>query len=65
MNTLQVGFSRVNITPMLGIGMAGYQVRRKADGVLDELEINAVAVACCDNKAVMIAIDHCGIVKSV
>ena len=65
MNTLQVGFSRVNVTPMLGIGMAGYQIRRKADGVLDELEINCLAVACGDSKAVLIAIDHCGIVKSV
>ena len=65
MNTLQVGFSRVNVTPMLGIGMAGYQSRRNADGVLDELEINALAVACGDGKAVLIAIDHCGIVKSV
>ena len=45
MNTLQAGFSRVNITPMLGIGMAGYQIRRNADGVLDELEINCLAVA--------------------
>ena len=65
MNTLQVGFSRVNITPMLGIGMAGYQIRRNADGVLDELEINCLAVACGDSKAVLIAVDHCGIVKSV
>ena len=65
MNTLQAGFSRVNITPMLGIGMAGYQIRRNADGVLDELEINCLAVACCDTKAVLIAVDHCGIVKSV
>ena len=45
-NTLQAGFSRVNITPMLGIGLAGYFVSRKADGVLDELEINALAIAC-------------------
>ena len=65
MNTLQAGFSRVNVTPMLGIGLAGYQIRRNADGVLDELEVNALAVACGDSKAVLIAIDHCGIVKSV
>ncbi|MBR2937760.1 MAG: hypothetical protein IKB80_04625 [Oscillospiraceae bacterium] len=65
MNTLQAGFSRVNITPMLGIAMAGYFVERKADGVLDELEINALAVACGENKAVLISVDHCGIVKEV
>ena len=65
MNTLQAGFSRVNITPMLGIGMAGYFIPRKADGILDELEINCLAVACGDSKAVLITVDHCGIVKSV
>ena len=37
MNTLLAGFSRVDITPMLGIGMAGYYVPRKAEGVLDPL----------------------------
>ena len=26
MNTLQAGFSRVDVTPMLGIGIAGYYV---------------------------------------
>ena len=65
MNTLQAGFSRVNITPMLGIGMAGYFIPRYADGVLDELEINALAVACGDTKVVLISVDHCGIVKEV
>ena len=64
-NTLQAGFSRVNITPMLGIGLAGYFVSRKADGVLDELEINALAIACGEEKVLMLSIDHCGIVKEV
>ena len=35
MNTLRAGFARVNVTPMLGIGMAGYFIPRKADGILD------------------------------
>ena len=39
MNCLHAGFSRVNITPMLGIGLAGYYKTRHADGILDELEI--------------------------
>ena len=65
MNTLQAGFSRVNITPMLGIGLVGYFVERKADGVLDELEINTLAVACGNDKAVLISVDHCGIAKEV
>ena len=36
---LQVGFSRVNITPQLGISISGYFVPRRAKGVLDELEL--------------------------
>jgi len=65
MNTLQAGFSRVNITPMLGIGIAGYYKVRKADGVLDELEINALAVACGETKAVLLSVDHCGMTKEI
>ena len=65
MNTLQAGFSRVDITPMLGIGMAGYYVPRYADSVLDPLQINALALSCGKKKAVLMSVDHCGIVKEV
>ena len=65
MNTLQAGFARVDVTPMLGIGMAGYYVPRFADGILDPLQINALALACDDQKVVLMSIDHCGIVKEV
>lgn len=65
MNHLKAGFSRVDVTPMLGIGMAGYYVPRKADGVLDPLEINALALGCGDSKVVLLSIDHCGIGKEV
>lgn len=65
MNTLHAGFARVNVTPMLGIGITGYFVPRKADGVLDELEINALALACGESKVVLMSIDHCGIGKEV
>ena len=65
MNTLKAGFSRVNITPMLGIGMAGYFIPRHADGVLDELEINALALSCGDTKVVLMSMDHCGLVQEV
>ena len=65
MNTLQAGFSRVDVTPMLGIGMAGYYVPRYADGILDPLQINALALSCGDEKVVLMSIDHCGIVKEV
>lgn len=65
MNTLQAGFGRVDITPMLGIGMAGYYVPRKADGILDPLQINALALCCGEDRAVLLSVDHCGIVKEV
>ena len=65
MNTLQAGFARVDVTPMLGIGLAGYYVPRQADGVLDPLQINALALSCGEEKAVIMSIDHCGIVKEV
>ena len=65
MNTLHAGFSRVDITPMMGIGLAGYYVPRYAEGVLDPLQINALALACGEEKAVLISVDHCGIVKEV
>ncbi len=61
MNTLQAGFGRVNVTPMLGIDIVGYFKIRKADGVLDELEINALALGCGDSRVVLLSMDHLGI----
>ena len=60
MNTLQAGFARVNITPTMGIGIRGYFKVRIADGVLDELEINALAVGDGRNRAVLLSLDNCG-----
>ena len=60
MNTLQVGFSRVNITPMLGIPLIGYHKERLADGVLDEMELNTLALACGERKVLMMSVDHLG-----
>lgn len=57
MNQLKVGFSRVNITPMLGITMAGYYETRYAEGVLDDLELTALAVSDSDTTALLISMD--------
>ena len=43
MNDLKAGFARVNVTPMLGIHVAGYFKERIADGVL-EIPANDAAV---------------------
>ena len=58
MNKLQAGFARVNVTPMMGIGIGGYFIPRHVEGVLDELEINALALSCGDEKALLITIDN-------
>lgn len=61
MKQFQVGFGRVNVTPMMGIAVLGYYKPRYAEGVLDELEACAVALSDGDTNAVLISIDHCGI----
>ena len=63
MNTLQAGFSRVNITPPLGTPIVGYFHNRYAEGVLDELEINALALAAGETKVLLMAVDVCHIDK--
>ena len=65
MKELKAGFGRINITPPMGIDIVGYYVKRNADGVLDELEANAVAVALDDKKVLLISVDHCGLFKSI
>ena len=62
-NNLKVGYARVNITPPMGIHIAGYYKERIADGVLDELEACAVAVGDGKNTAIIMTIDHCGLLK--
>ena len=65
MNKLYAGFGRVNITPMMGIPVSGYFIPRYADGVLDELEINALALACGDTKVVLLSADNVGIKQEI
>ncbi|MBQ9099748.1 MAG: hypothetical protein IJY50_10015 [Clostridia bacterium] len=54
---LQAGFARLDITPPLGSSLAGYFVERKADGILDPIELNAVAIRCGEQTVVLIAAD--------
>lgn len=60
MNTLNVGFGRVNINPPLGIAVGGYFVPRKAERILDDLEINALALETGGTRALMVSLDNCG-----
>ena len=65
MNNLKAGFGRVNITPPMGIAIRGYFKPRYADGVLDELEINALALMSGETKTLLITVDHCGIEQNL
>lgn len=65
MNHLSVGFARVNITPMMGIGIVGYFVPRFAEGVLDDLYVNALALRAGADTAVLLTLDNCGISRDV
>ena len=62
-NNLKIGYARVNITPPMGVNIAGYFVERIADGVLDELEACAVAASDGKNTVLIMTIDHCGVLK--
>ncbi len=61
MSELFAGFSRVNMNPPLGTPLAGYFQTRLAEGYLDDLQINALALSCGDTRAVMLTFDLCGI----
>ena len=59
MDQLQVGFSRVDITPMLGIRIRGYYIERRADGILDNLQANAIAFGLGEEKVLLMSLDLC------
>ena len=61
----KVGFGRINITPMMGIPLMGYYQVRLANGVLDDLEANAIAYELDGVKTLMISLDHCGIKRTL
>ena len=61
MNQLKVGFSRVDITPPLGITINGYFIPRNAEKILDPLQINAIALSDGQRKTVLMAADNLGI----
>ena len=61
---VSAGFSRVNITPPMGIDISGYYVKRIADGVLDELEINTIAIRKDGTTVLLMAVDTMGMSKA-
>ena len=61
MNDLKVGFGRTNITPTMDASIGGYFIPRYATGVLDELEVNAMALEAGGKRVVMVVLDHLGL----
>lgn len=65
MNQFQVGFSRIDITPKLGIELYGYYETREACNVLDPLALSTLALSLDDTKVLVMSVDHCGIIQSI
>jgi len=65
MATFKAGFARVNVNPMMGIDISGYYQVRKADGILDDLEANAIAFSMDDKKIVLVCVDALGFSKAL
>lgn len=61
MGDLKVGFARLNINPMLGVSVSGYFIERRAEGFLDDIEVNAIAYECKGTRAIMISADLCDV----
>ena len=60
MNTLKAGFSRVKITPPMGIDITGYYKVRKAEGVLDDLYANVLALSAGESTVLLCNFDLIG-----
>ena len=59
----KAGFARVDATPPLGIPIVGYFHHRVADGVLDPLNVECVAVSDGTNGALVYCVDDLGLGK--
>ena len=65
MTKLKAGFARVNINPPMGIPVRGYYKPRFAEGILDDLEVVALALQLGETKVLLINIDHCGVEQNL
>ena len=61
MNTLQAGFARVDATSNLGAFMDGYFVPRYVEGVLDNLQLDCLALSSGQDTVLLMSIDTCEI----
>ena len=54
---LNVGFSRIEINPPMGVNITGYFHKRYAEGILDDVEINTIAIKKDGNAVLLITLD--------
>lgn len=57
---VKAGFAKIDVTPPLGSPLAGYARERISDGVLDPIELVALAVSDGENTALIITADFVG-----
>ena len=62
---LQAGFARIDITPPLGVSVAGYFRKRYAKGVLDPLLATAVVFDDGEKRSALLSLDVIGIMQTV
>ncbi len=63
--SLRVGVAATDITPPLGIPMAGYYHERGADGVLDPLYCKAMVLESGNERVALVALDIITITRAV
>ena len=56
---MKTGFSRICITPPMGVPLFGYYEERHASGVLDDLYADAVSFDDGERRALILAVDVC------
>ena len=61
MKNCTAGFARLDITPFLGVAMAGSFTARGVQGVLDPLYVNTVAFGDGEKSALLVVADLVGI----
>ena len=57
---IKAGFARVDVTPPLGTPIAGYFKVRASEGVLDPIELNAIALGNENDAILLITCDFTG-----
>ena len=58
---IKAGFSRVDVTPPLGSYLSGYYYPRFAKGVLDPIQLNAIACNDGEQTVLLIIADFIGV----